>query len=71
MATIGRFVELLREESAAAEAEGELDAGVRLYELAEDPGDMSDEQERWIAQASDEELQRYIQQLRRGRDGDA
>ena len=43
MATIGRFVELLREESWAAKAAGEQVSGDRLWESAEDPGDMSPE----------------------------
>jgi hypothetical protein len=66
MATVGRLVELLREESAAAKEAGEQGIGVKLYELAEEPGGLSDEQEAWVAQASDEDLRRYVREVRRG-----
>jgi hypothetical protein len=66
MATVGRLVELLREESAAAKEAGEQAIGVQLYELAEEPGNLSDEQEAWVAQASDEDLRRYVAEIRRG-----
>jgi hypothetical protein len=65
MATVGRLVELLREESVAAKAEGEQAAGERLLEMADDPGDMSAEQEAWIAQATDDQLREFVQEARR------
>ena len=67
MATVGRLVELLREESDAAKAEGDQAAGERLREMADDPGGMSAEQEAWVAQATDEQLREFVQALRRER----
>jgi hypothetical protein len=66
MATVGRLVELLREESWAAKAAGEQAIGEELWELAEEPGNLSDKQEAWVAQASDEDLRRYVHEVRRG-----
>lgn len=64
MATIGRLVELLREESWAAKAAGEQVSGERLWELAEDPGDMSPEEVVWVAQATDDQLRGFVAKLR-------
>jgi hypothetical protein len=66
MATVGRLVELLRDESWTAKAQGEQAAGERLWELAEEPGNLSDKQEAWVAQASDDDLRRFVQEVRRG-----
>ena len=66
MATVGRLVELLREESWAAKAAGEQGVGEELWELAEEPGNLSDRQEAWVAQASDEDLREWIAEVRRG-----
>lgn len=65
MATIGRLVELLREESWAAKAAGEQVVGERLWELAEDPGDMTPEQAQWVAKATDDELRAFVAAARR------
>ncbi len=70
MATIGRLVELLRKESWAAKAAGEQVSGERLWEMAEDPGDMSAEQVAWVAQATDDQLRGFVAELRAER-GDA
>ena len=64
MATIGRLVELLREESWAAKAAGEQASGERLWEMAEDPGDMSPEQVAWVAEATDDQLRGFVGKLR-------
>ncbi len=64
MATIGRLVELLREESWAAKAAGEQVSGERLWEMAEDPGDMSREQVAWVGQATDDQLRGFVAKLR-------
>jgi hypothetical protein len=66
MATVGRLVELLREESWKAKAAGEQAVGEELWELAEEPGNLSDTQEAWVAQASDDDLQRFVAEVRRG-----
>ncbi len=65
MATIGRLVDLLREESWAAKAAGEQIAGERLWELAEDTGDMTPEQAEWVAHATDDELRAFVEATRR------
>ncbi len=65
MATIGRLVELLRKESHVAKAAGEQAAGERLYEMAEDPGDMSPEQVAWVEQATDDQLVGFVEAARR------
>jgi hypothetical protein len=64
MATIGRLVELLREESWAAKAAGEQATGERLWEMAEDPGDMSAEEVAWVEQATDDQLRGRVAELR-------
>jgi hypothetical protein len=66
MATVGRFVELLRAESWAAKARGEQALGEQLWELAEEPGSLSDEQEAWVAQASEDDLRGFVREVRRG-----
>lgn len=70
MATIGRLVELLRKESWAAKAAGEQGSGELLWELAEDPGDMSPEQVAWVEHATDDQLRGFVAKLRAER-GDA
>ena len=70
MATIGRLVELLREESWAAKAAGEQAGGERLWEMAEDPGEMSPEQVAWVEQATDDQLRGFVATLR-GEGGNA
>ncbi len=65
MATIGRLVELLREESYAAKAAGEQATGERLWEMAEDPGDMSPEQVAWVEQATDDQILGFVAAARR------
>ena len=64
MATIGELVVLLRKESWAAKAAGEQATGERLWELAEDPGDMSSEETAWVAQATDYQLRERVAKLR-------
>lgn len=64
MATIGQLVVLLRKESWAAKAAGEQVTGERLWELAEDPGDMSPEEVAWVEQATDEQLRGRVAELR-------
>ncbi len=71
MATIGRLVELLRKESWTAKAAGEQVGGERLWEMAEDPGDMSPEQVAWVAQATDDQLRGFVRELRAEAGGDA
>jgi hypothetical protein len=66
MATVGRLVELLRDESWAAKAAGEQAVGEELWELAEEPGNLSDKQAAWVAQANDEDLRGFVQDVRRG-----
>ncbi len=65
MATIGRLVELLHAEARAAKAGGEQAAGERLREMADDIGDMSDEQREWVEQATDDELRGFVEDARR------
>jgi hypothetical protein len=66
MATVGRLVELLRDESWAAKAAGEQAVGEELWELAEEPGTLSDEQETWVAQACVVDLGGFVLDVRRG-----
>jgi hypothetical protein len=66
MATVGRLIELLRDESWTAKAAGEQAIGEQLWELAEEPGNLSDTQQAWVAQASDDDLRRFVQEVRRG-----
>ena len=64
MAETGRLVELLRAQARAAE-EGSDDASAeRLRELADDTGDMSPEQQEWVAHANDDELRGFVAALR-------
>jgi len=66
MATIGRLVDLLREESWAAKAAGKQVVGERLWELAEDTGDVTPEQTEWVEHATDDELRAFVEAARRG-----
>ena len=66
MATVGRLVELLRQESWSAKAAGEQRVGEELWELAEEPGNLSDEQEAWVEQATEDDLRHWIGEVRRG-----
>jgi hypothetical protein len=66
MATVGRLVEMLRDESWAAKAAGEQAVGEELWELAEEPGNLSDQQAVWVAQANDDDLRGFVQEVRRG-----
>jgi hypothetical protein len=64
MATIGRLVELLRDEARAARDAGEQDAHERLRELADDIGDMSPQQRAWVERADDDELREFVDAVR-------
>jgi len=66
MASVGRLVELLRDESWKAKAAGEQAVGEELWELAEEPGNLSEQQEEWVGQADDEDLKGFVQEVRRG-----
>jgi hypothetical protein len=64
MAEIGRLVELLRAEARAAEESSEYPLAERLREMADAIGDMSAEQQQWVAQANDDELRGFVKAVR-------
>jgi hypothetical protein len=64
MATIGRLVELLRDEARAARDEGDQGAHERLRELADDIGEMSSQQQAWVALADDDQLREFVREVR-------
>ena len=64
MADIGRLVELLRVEARAARESSEQSSHERPLEMADDVGEMSAEQQEWIAQANDDELRGFVSAVR-------
>jgi hypothetical protein len=64
MAEIGRLVELLRAEARVAEERSEHASAERLRELADDIGEMSGEQQEWVAEANDDELRGFAKAVR-------
>ena len=64
MADIGRLVELLRNEARAARESSDAASHERLRAMADDVGEMSAEQQQWVAQANDDELRGFVKALR-------
>ena len=65
MATIGQLVDMLRAEArVAAEQPAQGATAERLRELANDTGEMSEEQQEWIAQANEDELRGFVAAMR-------
>jgi hypothetical protein len=64
MADFGQLVDQLRAEARVAEAKGEDAAAERLLELADDTGEMTDEQREWLEQANEDEVRGFVRAIR-------
>ena len=64
MADFGQLVDQLRAEANVAAEKGEGAASERLRELADDTGEMSQEQREWLAQANEDEVRGFVRAIR-------